>query len=80
MNRHDPSAFPVYPSMYPAFNSHAYSPLRSHTLLGWRRGAEAGPMALRITQQGLEAVGVKEDTVVVKAGGRSKTPESTREI
>src|SRR5215469_15879400 len=38
--------------------------VRAHgSLLGWRRDAEAGPMALRITQQGLEAVGVKEDTV-----------------
>jgi hypothetical protein len=33
------------------------------SLLAWRRDAEAGPMALRITQQGLEAVGVTEDTV-----------------
>jgi hypothetical protein len=31
------------------------------SLLGWRRDAEAGPMALRITQQGLDAVGVKDD-------------------
>src|SRR5262244_3757233 len=38
--------------------------VRAHgSLLGWRRDAEAGPMALRITQQGLEAVGVTEDTV-----------------
>ena len=27
------------------------------SLLGWRRDAEAGPMALRITQQGRETVG-----------------------
>jgi DNA-binding MarR family transcriptional regulator len=33
------------------------------SLLGWRRDAEAGPMALRITKQGLEAVGVKDDAV-----------------
>ena len=33
------------------------------SLLAWRRDAEAGPMALRITQQGFEAVGVTEDTV-----------------
>src|SRR5215467_9623578 len=33
------------------------------SLLAWRRDAEAGPMALRITQQGLQAVGVTEDTV-----------------
>jgi hypothetical protein len=31
------------------------------SLLAWRRDAEAGPMALRITKQGLEAVGVKAD-------------------
>src|SRR5262249_10074046 len=30
------------------------------SLLGWRRDAEAGPMALCITQQGLEAIGVKD--------------------
>src|SRR5215467_9982859 len=33
------------------------------SLLGWRRDAEAGPMALRITERGLEAVGVKDDAV-----------------
>src|SRR6266568_3767694 len=32
-------------------------------LLAWRRDAEAGPMALRITKQGLEAIGVKNDAV-----------------
>jgi len=31
------------------------------SLLAWRRDAEAGPMALRITKQGLEAVGIKDD-------------------
>src|SRR5262245_53921287 len=31
------------------------------SLLGWRRDAEAGPMALRITQQGLDLVGIKDD-------------------
>jgi hypothetical protein len=36
--------------------------VRAHgSLLGWRRDAEAGPMALRITQQGLQTVGVKDD-------------------
>jgi hypothetical protein len=30
------------------------------SLLAWRRDAEAGPMALRITEQGLEAIGVKD--------------------
>jgi Protein of unknown function (DUF3489) len=33
------------------------------SLLAWRRDAEAGPMALCITKQGLEAIGVK-DTLV----------------
>src|SRR5215510_5309260 len=33
------------------------------SLLAWRRDAEAGPMALRITRQGLEAIGVNDDTV-----------------
>jgi hypothetical protein len=33
------------------------------SLLAWRRDAEAGPMALRITRQGLEAVGVKDDAL-----------------
>jgi hypothetical protein len=31
------------------------------SLLAWRRDAEAGPMALRITKQGLEAIGVKDN-------------------
>src|SRR5262249_23856978 len=33
------------------------------SLLAWRRDAEAGPMALHITQQGLEAIGVKDVAV-----------------
>src|SRR5262252_9787794 len=33
------------------------------SLLAWRRDAEAEPMALRITRQGLEAIGVKDDAV-----------------
>jgi len=33
------------------------------SLLAWRRDAEARAMALRITKQGLEAVGVKDDAV-----------------
>src|SRR5262249_43956765 len=33
------------------------------SLLAWRRDAELGPMALRITRQGLEAIGVKADPV-----------------
>jgi hypothetical protein len=37
------------------------------SLLAWRRDAEAGPMALRITTQGLEAIGVKDDAVSAPA-------------
>src|SRR6266566_4876462 len=33
------------------------------SLLAWRRDAEAGPMALRITKQGLEAIGLKDTEV-----------------
>ena len=33
------------------------------SFLAWRRDAEAGPMALRITKQGLEAIGVKDVAV-----------------
>src|SRR5262245_26894142 len=33
------------------------------SLLAWRRDAAAGPMALRITKKGFEAVGVKDDAV-----------------
>jgi len=33
------------------------------SLLAWRRDAEAGPMALRVTQQGLEAIGAKDVAV-----------------
>src|SRR6266446_892811 len=33
------------------------------SLLAWRRDVEAGPMALRITKRGLEAIGVKDTAV-----------------
>src|SRR5262245_22745622 len=33
------------------------------SLLAWRRDAKAGPMALRITKQGLDAIMVKDDAV-----------------
>jgi hypothetical protein len=33
------------------------------SLLGWRRDAEAGPMALRLTKQGIETVGIKDDAL-----------------
>jgi Protein of unknown function (DUF3489) len=39
------------------------------SLLAWRRDAEAGPVALRITKQGLEAIGVKD----VAVGARTET-------
>jgi hypothetical protein len=42
------------------------------SLLAWRRDAEAGPMALRITRQGLEAIGVKDDA----AGAPTETSVS----
>src|SRR5262245_26472977 len=42
------------------------------SLLAWRRDAEAGPMALRITKQGLEAIGVKD----VVAGALTETSVS----
>ena len=42
--------------------------VRAHgSLLAWRRDAEAGPMALRITKQGLDAIGVRDDAVVSPA-------------
>ena len=53
------------------------------SLLAWRRDAEAGPMALRITKQGLEAIGVKDNAVgaptetsVSPAPENSRTPAS----
>jgi hypothetical protein len=46
------------------------------SLLAWRRDAEAGPMALRITNQGLEAIGVKD--VAVGAPETSVSPAPNR--
>jgi hypothetical protein len=46
------------------------------SLLAWRRDAEAGPMALRITQQGLEAIGVK-DTAEARETSVSPAPDRT---
>jgi uncharacterized protein DUF3489 len=43
----------------------------------WRRDAEAGPMALRITNQGLEAIGVK-DTAVGAPTETSVSPANDR--
>jgi Protein of unknown function (DUF3489) len=47
------------------------------SLLAWRRDAEAGPMALRITKQGLEAIGVK-DVAVGAPTETSVSPASDR--
>ena len=43
------------------------------SLLAWRRDAEAGPMALRITKQGLEAIHVdgEAEPAPTQTGGRS---------
>ena len=46
------------------------------SLLAWRRDAEAGPMALRITKQGLEAIGVK-DTAAPMETSVSLAPDRT---
>jgi hypothetical protein len=47
------------------------------SLLAWRRDAEAGPMALRITKQGLEAIGVKDDAVGAPTETVSPPPDRT---
>jgi len=48
------------------------------SLLAWRRDAEAGPMALRITKQGLEAIGVKDTAVGAPTKtGVSPAPDRT---
>src|SRR5262245_20994280 len=46
------------------------------SLLAWRRDAEAGPMALRVTKQGLEAIGVK-DVAVGAPTEASPAPDRT---
>jgi hypothetical protein len=47
--------------------------VRAHgSLLAWRRDADAGPMALHITKQGLDAIRVKDDAV----GGPPETSVS----
>jgi hypothetical protein len=48
------------------------------SLLAWRRDAEAGPVALRITKQGLEAIGVK-DVAVGAPTATSVSPSARRE-
>ena len=48
------------------------------SLLAWRRDAEAGPMALRITKQGLEAIGVTDVAVSAPTKtGVSPAPDRT---
>jgi hypothetical protein len=61
--------------------------VRAHgALLAWRRDAEAGPTALRITKQGFEAVGVKDDAAgapIETATGTAAVPKveiSTAEV
>jgi hypothetical protein len=50
------------------------------SLLAWRRDAEAGPMALRITTQGLEAIGVKDDAVSAPAETSVSPPPDRTEV
>ena len=51
--------------------------VRAHgSLLAWRRDAEAGPMALRITEHGLAVVGVKDHA----AGAPMETPTATAAV
>jgi len=49
------------------------------SLLGWRRDAQAGPMALRITKQGLEAVGVKDSAVGARTEASVSPPPDQTE-
>src|SRR5262245_9759616 len=50
------------------------------SLLAWRCDAEAGPMALRITEQGLDAIGIKDGAIGAPMacappdGGEAETP------
>jgi hypothetical protein len=59
--------------------------VRAHgSLLAWRRDAEAGPMALRITKPGLEAIAVEDEPVwlavwlAVRRRCRSRCKRSSR--
>jgi Protein of unknown function (DUF3489) len=48
------------------------------SLLAWRRDAEVGPMALRITKQGVETIGVKDDAEDARAETSiSRAPDRT---
>ena len=47
------------------------------SLLAWRRDAQAGPVALHITKQGLEAIGVK-DVAMGAAAETSVSPTLDR--
>ena len=49
------------------------------SLLAWRRDAEAGPMALRITKQGIEAIGVNDIAVETPAETSARpAPDQTK--
>ena len=50
------------------------------SLLAWRRDAEAGPMALRITKQGLEAIGVKDTAVGAPTEASVSSPPDRTEV
>ena len=55
--------------------------VRAHgSLLAWRRDAEAGPMALRITKQGLDAIGVKDDAVGAPMETSASPPPGRTEV
>jgi uncharacterized protein DUF3489 len=47
------------------------------SLLAWRRDAEAGPMTLRITKQGLEAVGIKDAVGAPTETSVNQAPDPT---
>jgi hypothetical protein len=50
------------------------------SLMAWRRDAEAGPMALRITEQGLEAIRVKDDAVDASPETSGSPPPDRTEV
>src|SRR5262245_57605347 len=53
--------------------------VRAHgSLLAWRRDEEAGPMVLRMTRQGLEAIDVENEATVAPNETRVR-PASARE-
>jgi hypothetical protein len=50
------------------------------SLLAWRRDVEAGLMALRITKQGLEAIGVKDTAVGAPTEASVSSPPDRTEV